>query len=115
MEPAAVIALAVTVVLLLFAVLCAAFGIALWCFGPTRFLGPLVTCIPVAAMLGAAGGSWGLGISVARIGGPEYHGHAWWAWLIGLPAGGVLGGLLGWAMANWLRTVATQPSFVDRD
>jgi hypothetical protein len=101
MEPAAIIAMTVTAVLCVFAVLCAILGIALWCIGRTRFLGPFVTCIPVAAMLGAAGGSWGLGFLVAA-NGPEFYGQAWWAWLIGLPLGGVLGGLLGWLLAHFV-------------
>ena len=94
MEAVAIIAIAVTVVLGLLAVLCPVVGIVLWRIERTRFLAPFVTFIPTPAMLGAALGSWGLGFLVAMIG-PEYHGHAWWAWLIGLPTCGVLGGLFG--------------------
>ena len=93
MEPAGIIIITVTLVLCVFAVLSAIVGIVLWYTERTRFLAPIVTFIPTLAMLGAAGGSWGLGILVG-MNGPEYYGQACWAWLIGLPAGGVLGGLL---------------------
>jgi hypothetical protein len=102
MEPAAIIVVTVTIVLGIFAVVCAVVGIVLWCIERTRFLAPFVTFIPTLAMLGAAGGSWGLGYLVA-MSGPEFYGHAWWAWLIGLPIGGVLGGLFGLWLARFFQ------------
>ena len=59
MEPAA-IAVMLTVVFGIFAVLCAIVGIVLWCIERTRVLAPFVTFIPTLAMLGAAGASWSL-------------------------------------------------------
>ena len=99
MESAA-IAVMLTVVLGVFAVLCTIVGVVLWRIERTRFLAPFVTFIPTLAMLGAAGGSWSLGFLVAGIG-PEFYGHAWWAWSIGFPIGGVLGGLFGLWLARF--------------
>ena len=102
-EPVVILAVIVTVVLGILAVLGALVGIVLWCIERTRFRGPFVTFIPSLALIGAAVASWGLGFLVAWIGGPEFYGHAWWAWAFGLPIGGVLGGLFGFWFARSFR------------
>ncbi|MBI3876615.1 MAG: hypothetical protein HY300_11815 [Verrucomicrobia bacterium] len=97
MEPEAIIVVAVTVVLGVVAALAAVAGIVLWRIERTRSLAPFVTFIPSLAMLGAGVCSWGLGISTA----------SFWLWFVGLPVGGVLGGLLGLRLALWFRSGPT--------
>ncbi len=102
-EPMVILAVTVTVVLGVFAVLGTVVGVVLWCIERTRFRAPFVTFIPTLALIGAGVGSWGLGFLVAWSGGPEVYGQAWWAWAFGLPIGGVLGGLFGLRLARSFR------------
>ena len=102
-EPVAILAVIVTVVLGVLAALWAVVGIVLWCIDRTRARAPFFTFIPTLALIGAAVGSWGLGFLVAWSGGPEFYGHAWWAWAFGVPVGGILGGLLGLWFARSFR------------
>ncbi len=102
-EPILILAVMVTLALGGLAVLCGLVGLGLWCVGHTRLLAPFITFIPTLALLGAVGGSWGLGYLVATVGGPEFYGQAWWAWSVGLPVGGVLGGLFGLLLARLFR------------
>jgi Na+-transporting NADH:ubiquinone oxidoreductase subunit NqrE len=107
MEPTGIIAITVSVVLGILAVLCAIAGGVLWCIERTRSLAPFVTFIPTLAMLGAGGGSWGLAC-LAAMSEPGIYYLPLWAWLIGLPAGGVLGGLLGLWLALLFRSRPTR-------
>jgi len=101
-EPILIITVMVTVSLGALAALCAVIGIVFRRVERARSLAPFVAFVPTLAMLGALVCSWGLGFLVAMFG-PQFHGHAWWAWLVGLPVGGVLGGRLGLSAARSFR------------
>ena len=111
MEPSGVIAITVSEVLGILAVLCAVVGIVLWCIERTRSLAPFVIFVPPLAMLGAAGGSWGLAclaaMSESKISAAWMYYLPLWAWIIGNPVGGVLGGLLGLWLARLFRRKTT--------
>ncbi len=101
-EPILILTVIVTVALGTLAVLCAFAGIVFRRVERARLLAPFVAFVPTLAMLGAVACSWGLGFLVAMFG-PQFHGHAWWAWLIGLPIGGVVGGRFGLSLARSFR------------
>jgi hypothetical protein len=104
-ERALPLIVAVTVFLGILAAACVVVGIVLWCIERTRSFAPFMIFTSVLAMLGAAGGSWGLGYSVEmiiRMIGSHSYGYAFWGWLVGLPVGGFLGGSLGLRLARSL-------------
>jgi hypothetical protein len=97
-EPILIITVLVTVALGILAVVCAIGGIVLRRGETTRFVTPFAF-VPALTLLGAVVCSWGLAFLVAMLG-PEFDGHAWWAWLIGLPMGGFLGRRLGLSLSR---------------
>ena len=106
-EPIALIATTLTVAFNLVALLCAVVGIILWCFDQTRFLAPFVTFIPALIILGATGGSWGLGYLAAIGETPGMSDRPLWAWIIGLPLGSVPGCLIGLWLAHFFKSGLT--------
>ena len=107
MEPSGIIAISVTIVLLILAVLSGLGGVVLWNVARTRFLGPFVTFIPTLAMLGAVGGAWGLAQVVAKAAEPGSQ-DPFLGWLVGLPVGGVIGGVFGLWLAFRSRSVSVK-------
>lgn len=98
----------ITVVLAMVAVVSFISGIVLWCFARTRFIAPFVTLIPTLAALGAVGGSYGLGYVLFRMAG-EASVLPFWGWVVGYPAGGYLGGVIGLSLALLFRRWTSRP------
>lgn len=103
MEPPAIIAIAATALLILLALLSAAAGGILCCFHALRPFAPFLF-IPTFALLGAAVGSWGLGLLVAS-GNNVADDAPLKAAFLGLPLGGLAGAVLGLLIALGLRKV----------
>ena len=110
MEPAGIIAISVTIVLLILAVLSGIGGVVLWSVARTRFLGPFVTFMPTLAMLGAVGGAWGLAQLVATAAEP-WSEAPFLGWLVGLPVGGVVGCVSGLLLAFRSRSMTAKKCF----
>jgi hypothetical protein len=107
-EPILILTVLVTIAFAALAVLCAVGGISTRRGEGARFFAP-VAVVPTLALLGALVCSWGLGFLVAMFG-PEFEGHAWWAWLIGLPIGGFLGRRLGCSLVRSFRKKHGMPA-----
>jgi hypothetical protein len=108
MEPPAIIAIAATALLIVLALLSVAVGGILWCFRALRVFAPFLF-IPTFALLGAAGGAWGLGLFVASVEDVRYDAPLKAA-LLGLPLGGLTGAVLGLLLALGLRNILLKRS-----
>lgn len=102
MLPLFILAGGLTVVLGFVAIAGVVGGGVLFCSRRLRFLAPWMLFLPTFAALGAGGGAWGLGYLAVKHGDPMSV-LPFWAWIGGLLAGGLLGGLLGLSSAWLLR------------
>jgi hypothetical protein len=73
-------------------------GLVLLCFSQTRLIAPFVLFVPSLSSAGAGLGSWGLGYLAHHYLDPMSS-LPFWAWIIGLLAGGGLGLVVGVGLA----------------
>jgi hypothetical protein len=74
-------------------------GVALCFVRNLRFVAPYFLLVPTLFALGAVGGSWGFGYLTTRAVDPTSV-LPFWAYVLGLPAGGIAGLLAGIVLAS---------------